>query len=128
MSFGAAIARRHDDLEVEQLLELLVEGDAEHEGELGGWVELPRFYGADGIAGHANHLGELGLRQPRLCAGLLEIVLQNQLVFHSFHRLMGEARKQLIDIDGGEQHCRECVEDGEHRRSLAFGARGNDDG
>ena len=68
--------------EVEQFLKFFVQGDAQHQGQLGGGVELPGFNGADGIAGHAYQLRQGGLGEAPLRPGVLEAVLQNQLVVH----------------------------------------------
>ena len=66
-------------LKIEQFLELLVQGDAENQRQLGGGIELPRLNGADGVAGHAHQLRQLGLGQPLLRPGHLQPVFQNQL-------------------------------------------------
>ena len=61
--------------EVEQVLELLVQSDADDQGELCRRAELARLYGADRVAGYANHLGELRLREPPFGTRLLEAIL-----------------------------------------------------
>ena len=73
-------------LKVKQLLKLLVKRYAKYQRELCGRVELPRFNGAYRVARNAHRLGKLGLRHSHFRSGLLEIVFQYQLIFHSTPR------------------------------------------
>ena len=79
-------------LKIEQFLELLVQGDAENQRQLGGGIELPRLNGADGVAGHAHQLRQLGLGQPLLRPGHLQPVFQDQLIVHGAHPSRNMAR------------------------------------
>ena len=60
--------------EIEQLLELFIQGDAQKQGQFCGGVELPRFDGADGLAGNAHHRRQFSLRELLLGAGGFQIV------------------------------------------------------
>ena len=68
--------------EIEQLLELFVQGDAEDQSQLRRGAELAGFDGADGIAGHTHHLGQSRLGELSLGAGFFDAVFQDQLVVH----------------------------------------------
>ena len=68
--------------EIEQLLELFVQGDAQKQGQFCGGVELASLDGADGLAGNAHHRRQFSLRELLLGAGGFQIVEQNQLVVH----------------------------------------------
>lgn len=79
--FNGAFSR-NTSVEIEQLLKLFFEGDAQDQGELGGWAELPRLNRADGIAGNADQLCQLRLRQSLFGAGLLQAVFQDEPLIH----------------------------------------------
>ena len=66
-------------IEIEQILELLVESDAQDEGQLRRRVEQARLDGRYGLPRHAHEAREFKLRQPRLRAGGLKAVLQLEL-------------------------------------------------
>ena len=57
--------------EIEKLLKFFVQRDAQHQGQLGGGVELAGLNGADGLAGHAHQLGQVSLGQTALRPGHL---------------------------------------------------------
>lgn len=48
-------------VEIEDVLKFFLQGDAQHQRQLGRGVELAGFDGADGVAGDAHHLGQVGL-------------------------------------------------------------------
>lgn len=61
-------------VEIEDLLELLIQCNAEYQSQLGSGVELSRLDGTYGISGHADHVGELLLRQSRFITDLFEMI------------------------------------------------------
>ena len=65
-----------------QLLELLVQRDADDQRQLGGGVELPGLDGADRVPGDAHQLGELRLRQALFLADPGQVIVQYQSVVH----------------------------------------------
>ena len=46
-----------ENLKIKQILEFLIERDAKDQRKLRRGAELPRFDGADGVAGHADAIG-----------------------------------------------------------------------
>ena len=63
-------------IEVEQVLELLVERDAQDERQLRGGVEQARFDGGDGLARHEDRLRDLVLGKPALLSLGLQLPSQ----------------------------------------------------
>ena len=61
-------------VEVENILELSVQSNAQNKRKLCSRIELPGLYGADGVSGDAYHLRELPLRETLLRPNLLDLV------------------------------------------------------
>ena len=82
-------------IKIKQVLKFLIEGDAQHQGQLGGGIELPRLDRADGVAGHAHHVGQLALGQARGDTRLLEAVAQDQGIIHERlpHQMIIQVKK-----------------------------------
>lgn len=73
----------HSLVKIKQLLKLPFQGNAQNQRKLCRGIKLPGLDGADGVPGHAHHLRQLALGEPLLASGLLQAVLQYQLVVHN---------------------------------------------
>ena len=82
-------------IEVEQVLELLVERDAQDERQLRGGVEQARFDGGDGLARHAHEARVVGLLQARFGTVRLQAVLELELAVFAV---------DIVDPEGGKLH------------------------